>query len=604
MFPIRCLVLFVLVSVPGAIGAERGAVAALESITESNLMRHVRFLSDDSLEGRASGSDGNRRAAEYIAGQFREIGLETGGTNESFFQPFEIGLNPELGARCKLVVTTKEGEVLLQLNQDFLPFDHLDHGAGKGRLMFAGYGITAKDEGYDDYAGINVSNKVVLILRKQPREGRKDAVLKSTPSRPNTQAYFTTKLANAEKHGATAVLIVDASAKREDVAEMANGRPRRLGSSEVELPYSFVSYATASNWLAQVGQSLPAVVKGIDEAQQPKSFDLKVSVSLEVEVKRDKAVINNLIGLLPGSDPSLKDEYVVVGGHFDHIGFGNNPTDRGKTERIHNGADDNASGSAAVIELARAFTSLKKRPRRNLLFMAFNAEERGLLGSRHYVNKPTVPLTNIVTMINLDMVGRGASGLDIGGVGTSPGFKPMVDALATNFELKVKTNPGGKAPSDNTSFYNKNIPVLFFYTGKHDDYHKPTDDWQRIDTAEIQSVTRLAYLSADRIANGAERPEFRKSDGNPVRRGRDRILLGIVIEVGGSGPGVRVQSVMPRLPAFKAGIRPGDVLLQFGGGEIKEQGDIARVLQRHKKGDKINGVLKRGDEQVKVVFEL
>jgi S1-C subfamily serine protease len=180
----------------------------------------------------------------------------------------------------------------------------------------------------------------------------------------------------------------------------------------------------------------------------------------------------------------------------------------------------------------------------------------------------------------------------------------MVDALATNFELKVKTNPGGKAPSDNTSFYNKNIPVLFFYTGKHDDYHKPTDDWQRIDTAEIQSVTRLAYLSADRIANGAERPEFRKSDGNPVRRGRDRILLGIVIEVGGSGPGVRVQSVMPRLPAFKAGIRPGDVLLQFGGGEIKEQGDIARVLQRHKKGDKINGVLKRGDEQVKVVFEL
>ena len=233
-------------------------------------------------------------------------------------------------------------------------------------------------------------------------------------------------------------------------------------------------------------------------------------------MKRDKAVINNLIGLLPGSDPSLKDEYVVVGGHFDHIGFGNNPTDRGKTERIHNGADDNASGSAAVIELARAFTSLKKRPRRNLLFMAFNAEERGLLGSRHYVNKPTVPLTNIVTMINLDMVGRGASGLDIGGVGTSPGFKPMVDALATNFELKVKTNPGGKAPSDNTSFYNKNIPVLFFYTGKHDDYHKPTDDWQRIDTAEIQSVTRLAYLSADRIANGAERPEFRKSDGNPV----------------------------------------------------------------------------------------
>ena len=580
----------------------QGTTQALNSITQSDLMKHIRFLADDSLEGRASGSDGNVRAAEYLAKEFARIGLKHAGTNGSYLQPFKIGLNAKLGKNNRLVVRSKKG-TSLKLGQDFLPFDQLDKGSGKGKVVFVGYGITAKEEKFDDYAGIDASNKVVLLMRKIPRENKEDAVFTASDGRPNQHAFFVTKLQNAQKHGASAVLIVDASAKREEVSKMSKGSPRPLGGAKTKIPFSFVSYEIASNWIASAGHSLPGLVREIDRTHQPKSFDLDLSVELEVEVTRETATVNNLIGLLSGSDPKLKNEFVVVGGHMDHIGFGINPTDWGKTERIHNGADDNASGTAAVLEMAEAFSSLKKHPKRNLLFMAFNAEERGLLGSRHYVENPTVPLTNIVAMINLDMVGRGASGVDIGGVGTSPGFKPMIDALATNYDLRVTTNPGGKAPSDNTSFYNKDIPVLFYFTGRHDDYHKPSDDWQRIDKAQIESITRLAYLSVDRIANADKRPEFRKSDGNPTRRGRARILLGVVIDVGHQGEGVKVQSVMPNFPAARAKIKPGDILLKLGDAKTDELSEIGKALQKVKRGQSLKGTVKRGEETLEFEFK-
>jgi len=336
------------------------------------------------------------------------------------------------------------------------------------------------------------------------------------------------------------------------------------------------------------------VMAKIDAEQKPASFPLStLLVNLKVKIRRDKVEVNNVIGLLEGSDPKLKKEYLVIGGHHDHVGYGRDRRNRDDAKFIHNGADDNASGTSAVLEMAQAFAGAKTSPKRSILFMTFNAEERGLIGSRHYVNKPLVPLTNTIAMINLDMVGRGAQGLDVGGVGTSPGFLKLVKDSASGFSLDLTTNPGGKAPSDNTSFYNKDMPVLFFYTGRHDDYHKPTDDWQKIDQPEIGQITRMAYVVATKLANAEARPKFTKSDGNPVRRGRTRLLLGIVIDTDYRGKGVRAADVDDRFPAGKAGIREGDILLTLDGKPMSSVGDIGRLLSRKKKGDIVKAELTR-----------
>ena len=571
--------------------------APTETITTNDLMRHIRFLADDKLEGRESGGAGNPEATEYVAKEFRKYGLKPIG--KSLLQPFEIGLNAELDESCALMVRVRTDRQVLKIGKDYLPFDNIDKGSAFGPMVFAGYGITAPAQNYDDYAGINATNKIVLILRRTPDADRDNSLFKAAGGRPNAHALFTTKLANAKQHGAKGILIVDATPKRQTIEQMSDGGPWRMGPQKDSLPFAFVSYEVATKWFKSRNKDFAAVVKQMDEKQKPASFALNtLLVTLNVKIRRDKAKVNNVIGLLEGSDPKLKNEYLVVGGHHDHVGYGRDRRKRGDAEFIHNGADDNASGTSAVLELAQAFSSVKAKPKRSILFMTFNAEERGLIGSRHYVNNPLVPRTNTIARINLDMVGRGAQGLDVGGVGTSPGFLGMVKDVAKNFDFKMTTNPGGKAPSDNTSFYNKNMPVLFFYTGKHDDYHKPTDVWQKIDQPEIEQITRMAYLVADKLANAAERPKFTKSDGNPVRRGRPRLLLGIVIDPEYRGEGVKTTEVDPRFPAGKAGFKPDDILLTLDGKPVRSVADIGRFLARKKKGDKATAELKRDGKAI------
>lgn len=574
----------------------RGAV---DSITTDDLMKHIRFLSDDRLKGRESGGPGNPEATEYVAERFRSYGLKPLGKDASFRQPFEISLNPELSKRCHMVVRVKARRRVLKLGEDYLPMDNVNKGEAFGKVVFAGYGITAPEVGYDDYLGINVTNRIALILRRTPDPKRDNSLFKAGKNAPNRHALFTTKLKNAQAHGATAVLILDAGKEHKSVAEMFDGGPFKIREQKDSVPFMFVRYGLVEEWFKTVEKDLKEVVKGMDVGQRTDSFELPtILATLRVEIERQKAKVDNVIGLLEGSDPKLKDEYLVVGGHHDHVGYGRDRRKKGDADFIHNGADDNASGTAAVLELAQAFAAAKQRPRRSILFMAFNAEERGLLGSRYYVNKPLVPLTNTIAMINLDMVGRGASGLDVGGVGTSPGFPKMVTAAGKKTSLKLSLTHGGKAPSDNTSFYNKNMPVLFFYTGKHDDYHKPTDDWEKIDKAEIQQVTRMAYDIANQLANAPARPKFTKADGNPIRRGRPRLLLGIQIDPEHGGEGVRVLEVTENLPAGKGGIRKGDILLSLDGKAMGNVTDIGRFLATKKKGNKIKAKIDRGGNEV------
>jgi len=570
-----------------------------ESITSDDIMRHLRYLADDALEGRDTGEPGNEAAADYIAQRFRELGLRPVGDQGGFFQEFQVNLNPKAGAGAKFVSHVGGKESVHELKKDYALFDNATLSAASGQLVFAGYGISSGKHDYDDYAGLEVEGKVVLILRRAPRYGAKDAVFKGNPP---VEATFLQKLKTAQKHGAAAILLADASDKRKPVAqESRNGvKPVGMGSRQGP-PYAFIDFELADSWMKSHGEDLAKIVAAIDEDLKPRSRPLdKIRIELTSDIRREKVATRNVVGLLEGSDPELRNEIVVVGGHLDHVGYGPGGENRGNPKLIHNGADDNASGTSAVLELAESFALHSAWPKRSLLFINFNAEERGLLGSRHYADHPLLPLTNTVAMINLDMVGRGASGLDVGGVGTSPDFKSMVESMAKDFNFKFATTPGGRGASDHTSFYNKNIPVLFFFTGKHADYHKPSDEWQKINQPEIQSVTRMAWRVIEQLSNAPERPKFTKSDGNPVRRGRPRVQLGVQLNPNPGKAGVLIDAVLPDTPAAKADIRPGDLIQSINGRPMKNLRDVSLAVGRLKKGATANVQLQRREQRISV----
>ena len=589
-----------LLAATSSVAAPLGPTApGANSISSDDLMRHLRFFADDSLEGRDTGEPGNEQASAYIAERFREFGLKPVGDEGGYFQRFKVDLNPKAGADTKLVSSVNGKRTNHVLSRDFALFDNATKGSSSGPLVFAGYGITSKEHDYDDYAGIEVKNKVVLILRRSPRYGNKDAVFTGNPPK---EATFVEKLKVAKEHGAAAVLLVDASKKRRKVAQESRDgvKPGGLEAGHGP-PFAFISFELAQQWLKLHGLDLQGTADKIDAEHKPHSIALNdIRIEISAEIRRDRITTRNVVGLLPGSDPELKQEVVVVGGHLDHVGYGQLGQNRGNKEFIHNGADDNASGTSAVLELAEAFALRGSWPKRSLLFINFNAEERGLLGSRHYADHPLLPLTNTIAMVNLDMVGRGASGLDVGGVGTSPGFKPMVESMAQQFAFKFNTTPGGRGRSDHTSFYNKNIPVLFFHTGQHSDYHKPSDEWEKINQPEIQSVTRMAWMVINELANAPQRPKFTKSDGNPVRRGRPRLQLGVQLNPKPDANGVRIDAVLPDSPAAKAGLKQGDIIQAIAGRPTKNLRDVTLAVARHKRGQITNIDIRRGGKAIQL----
>ncbi|MEW6305711.1 MAG: M28 family peptidase, partial [Verrucomicrobiota bacterium] len=577
------------------------ATPSAPGIAVENIMRHLQHLADDALEGRGSGEKGADLAADYLAAEFAKYGLEPAGDPASYFQKFEVSLGASLGPKTQLKATVESVSTNLPVNVAFLPFDNVTNQSAHGSLVFAGYGISAPEYQYDDYAGLDARGKIVLLLRYEPQADNPQSVFAGNQNTPH--ATFLSKLSNAVHHGAAGVLMVDAAPRRQTVAKLAETGPFRMGLQTNTLPLAFVEYAVAQAWLQTAGADLAQLVKDIDSDVKPRSCALdKVAVEVSVEIAREFARTKNVIGRLRGSDPALAEQYVVVGAHYDHIGYGLRKENRGKAEFIHNGADDNASGTSVVLELARTFAA--QRPKRSLLLMLFSGEERGLVGSRHYVDHPVVPLDKTVAMVNLDMVGRGKQGLDVGGVGTSPLFKPMVEELKTNFTVRVTTSPGGRAPSDNTSFYNKGLPVLFFYTGQHKDYHRPSDDWQLIDRDEIGQIAQLAGRVVERIASQPEPPKFVKSDGNPLLSGARRVRLGVMIDAEGRGPGVTITEVMPDTPAARAGLKAGDVLKALNEKLLENPVGFVTTLGRFRPGETIDATLVREGQEMVVKITL
>ncbi|RMF79813.1 MAG: M28 family peptidase, partial [Planctomycetota bacterium] len=503
---IRSWCFLVVLSAASAPTAQAGKASLREAaamLTAGNYIRHVQYLADDRRGGRLPGTPGMRDAAEYIAEQFREAGLAPGGPDGSFFQTFELDALKKLD-KDRATFALADGSRRWRYGEDFVTFPFSAVGAGEGPLAFAGFGIEAPDHDYDDYAGFDAKGKVLLVLRGEPKSEDENA--KFGGKNASLYATFVRKARVAAEHGAVALLVVNTPG-HEPKEDKLYSWSRRDARTSYRLPMLHVSRTTADELLAQAGMpDLATLAQQLESERRSLSTDMG-SLRVRVETGLSTTTARNVIGVLEGR--SAPDEYLVIGAHHDHVGVTRPRNDRGAGEQIHNGADDNASGTAGVIELARVFAA-GPRPRRSIIFMTFSAEELGLLGSQYYAEHPTVPIESIRAMLNFDMIGRvGQHKLQIFGVPTAREFAPLLEKYGRRFGVEYEPQ-GPDHPlfsrSDHASFYDKGVPVLFMFTGLHGDYHLPGDDWELIDARGAATLLRFAHAIVWDLANMRKGP--------------------------------------------------------------------------------------------------
>ncbi len=592
---------------------------------EERLKADVTYLADDAREGRSPGSKGIEAAADYIADAFRGAGLKPAPGANGYFQHFPISGSPALKGDPSLELRGPDGkEFAGKLRTDFGPMAiGVSADLHDVPVVFVGYGITANDPSrkleYDDYAGIDVKGKAVLLIRKEPRQ--KDAASPFDGTDASKYATFQHKATNAFQHEAAAVLFVN------DAASLRGDEDRLLAfngggiDAYSRIPFVMLSRAFADKVLAAAGQpSLTTLENEIDQDLKPRSRELKGwKLTEDVKIDRHGIDTKNVIGVIEGAGAHA-GETLVIGGHYDHLGRGGLTSGSLSmlSRDIHNGADDNASGTAMVLELARRLGARRDPPPRRIVFIAFSGEERGLIGSQYYVAHPLFPLASTVMMINCDMVGRmnARNELTMIGTGTTPGIDVLVDVLGKSAGLKIKKVAGmtdGFGGSDHQSFYAKDIPVLFAFTGIHSDYHRPSDDSGKINFSGMASIADYLELIALDIVRRPERTAYVRVDDKPRRpmagsgssSGKPMASLGIMPDYAHEAKdGLSLSGVRPDGGAEKAGLKEGDLIIKMGKQSISTIYDYMEVMDRYKPGDTVDVVVKRDGKEVKMSVTL
>jgi hypothetical protein len=490
-----------------AVAAESGGTA----FSASRYLAHVKYLASDALKGRGTGSEGLDRAARYIAAEFRRLGLKAPAAG--YLQEFPVTVRAKMGPENGLLAAGEGGERTLQLGKEWLPLSFSAEGKARGGVVFAGYGITAPEYGYDDYAGIDARGRFVLALRHEPREFDSRPVF---AGRLYTEhAQVPSKADNAARHGAAGLLLVNDTVQHGGGDGEIEAFVPLAGPGAARIPVIEVGAAVARGWFEKAGRDFREVQEEIDRDLRPRGFRFPEDfvLTLEVDIARRTRMSRNVAGYLPGVTP----EYVIAGAHYDHIGLGEQfSMAAGAAGRTHPGADDNASGTAGLLELAAWFSS-RQRARRGILFVAFAGEELGLLGSSHYIRRPLLPLDRAAAMINMDMIGRMREGkVYVGGFETAPGLRRLLEERRAGTGLTLDySDSDGYGSSDHTSFTAREVPVLFFFTGLHDDYHRPSDTWDRIDAPAAVRLLEFIGAVAEALASGEERPAFVRIKGDP-----------------------------------------------------------------------------------------
>jgi hypothetical protein len=626
----------------------------------------ITYLASDALEGRRTGTPGANDAARYIAGEFKRYGLLSGKPAirvargrgepvERYLQSFPYVAGVELGKNNTMRFVRHGGShgdisTELRVGEDWMPvgFSTNDRIANAG-VAFAGYGISSSELKYDDYAVSSAKGRVAVVFS-------------GTPDGDNPHGQFARagdirfKAAAARAAGVLALVII---ANEEKLKEDRLFRLSYDNAGEAGIPVLVVSRDAAARIL---GAPLSVYAK-IADARAGASSDNQGStatreglsqnitstvitrlpmggldLSLTTNVARREVPANNVIGVLPGSDPNLKNEAIVVGAHYDHLGRGGEGSIAPREGEIHHGADDNASGTAALIELARIFSSQNPKPRRTIIFIAFSGEEEGLIGSSYYVNHPIVPLANTVAMINMDMIGRLKDNkLIVGGVGTAQQWRSMIDSsnslqgttltlnaprseglpsshtmpivigangrpvvtIDATKKFALTLNEDGFGPSDHSSFYAKQVPVLFFWTGTHDDYHKPSDTADKINyEGEARIVSMVANIVRD-IDQNDKRPTYTVAKSESQGRSSGfRVYLGTIPNYADSNDGLKLDGVRDDSPASKAGLKAGDKIVKMAGRDVKNVYDYTYALGEMKAGQEYQVEIVRGSERL------
>ncbi|TAJ11417.1 M28 family peptidase [Marinilabiliaceae bacterium JC017] len=560
-------------------------------ITQNELQKHITYLASDSLQGRKPGTLGDSLAADYIRARFKEAGLTL--LAQDGYQPFDVVTEVKAGTNNNLSI---EEEKLL-MTTGFTPLGFTGNNTASAKVVFAGFGFQINEDSvrWNDYANVDATGKWVMAFRIDPD-------LDNPQSRFAAYSDDRYKVMTANDNGAAGLLLVNTTDydKKDGLEKLRFDQ----SISTAPIPVIQITRQIANRILAGSGQTIEKLEKNLIQSKHPASFLIDKTVTGSTDVFQQKVPTRNVIAMVQGKNHP--DEYIVAGAHFDHLGMGGNGSRCPDTVAVHNGADDNASGVAALIELAQhiAHNPLD----RSVVFMAFGAEEMGLIGSKYQTANPVIDLKKIKTMINMDMVGRldSAQNLTIGGTGTAAETDSLINGVLSNYSFHVKKSPEGTGPSDQSSFYVEGIPVLFITTGVHDQYHTPADDVERINFPGTEQVTRLVADIMKSYGSGNQTLTFKEAGAKQTTsyRRRLKVTLGIIPDHTSDVKGLGIDGVRPGGPAAKAGLLKDDIIIAIDGREISNIYDYMYRLAKFEKGQRISVEVQRGDKKEIFIVEL
>ncbi|MCX6245196.1 MAG: M28 family peptidase [Bacteroidetes bacterium] len=569
-------------------------------ITAKDLKADVYFLASDSLKGRKPGTKEADMAAGYIRDQFKAAGLKL--ICEDGFQYFEIVTDVTLGDGNALSFEGFQGN----LKKDFMPVAYSSNGSVSNPVVFAGYGFDIDQDSlkWKDYEGLDVKGKWVMLFRGDPELDKNDSKFI-----PFTEIRG--KVLVAKDHGAAGVLVVTPVGVDKD--DKLIGLHTENNDVTSGIPVINIKREVANMLLKSSGFKVDSLEKILNNSRKPNSLQLQVIVTGSANLVLKKARTENVVGMLEGNDPLLKDEYIVVGAHYDHLGFGGQGSGSRMpdTLAVHNGADDNASGTAMVMELAGKFGPLKNRLKRSIIFISFTGEEMGLLGSKYFTDHCPVDMKKIKAMFNFDMVGRfdkEKNSISISGTGTSLEGDSIIRIFEKNVGFTVTHSPDGYGPSDHAAFYASNIPVFYFTTGAHTDYHTPFDDAEKLDYEKEKEIGDLGYNLIMNIDNLNQALTFRES-GKKESSGRGgrrmKVTLGIMPDFAGTEKkGLRVDGVTKEGPADKGGMLKGDIIISINGMSVGNIYDYMARLGKLKQGQTISVEVIRNGKNIVLIIPL
>jgi hypothetical protein len=573
------------------VGLDQPATPTAGDSPAERIHRDIALLAAPTLGGRGLGTKELEQAGAYLEERLAKLGLEPAGDEGTFRQRFPVTTAIEISPRTRILIAGKE---IPAAARSVLGFSA--EARAEGPVVLAGYGIVSPEHRLDDYAGLDVRGKVVLVRRFAPEvDGLKDAAVKRRLGDLRKKAFL------ARERGAVALLVVDLpAAPSPRPADWQPPAEAALLMPEPETP------GDAGIPVVMLGRSAMAEVM---KALEAPGREAEIRAQLDVSLMRKTTDAFNVVGRI-AAGRTKQGGPLIIGAHYDHLGLGGRHSLAPDRREPHVGADDNASGTATVLEIARGLQARRAELNRDVLVMLFSAEESGLLGSTHYTRARAEGLADALAMLNLDMVGRLRDNrLEVLGTDTAAEWLSLVPAACVASRLECKTGGDGHGPSDQAAFYAAGVPVLHFFTGSHADYHKPTDTADRINAAGAAQIARLVQDLAIALDAGP-RLAYRKGSTSPVR-GDARSFnasLGTIPDYAGppdKRPGVLLGGVRPGGGAEKAGMKRGDVLIRLGSSEIRSVEDLMFVLNSARPGQTVRGVVIRDGQPVNldVTFE-